>query len=199
MALKLRQRAFLLFLYLLWSPSVAFVSVLVPSLPSKQRSGQLLAAKNTDVSSTLFRAASQRSVPSSELLPLLEKLDKEHTSTSTPIPRALVEGTYELIYSSAVANLPLGLGSILDGYLPNKEIINFDLKGGLLSLRVETLPFLPSIDIEGENLTYDDATSNLVYTVKGKNKSSAWTVLYADETLLAAKSSVTGLNVIKKL
>lgn len=148
------------------------------------------------ISNTLSEAASQRSVPSSKLLPLLEELESEPDRRA--IPRNLVEGTFELIYSSAVANLPL-IGSILDGYLPNKEIIVFDLENGKLSLTVETLPMIPSIDIEGEGLTYDEATSTLEYTVTGKSVSSQWAILYADETLLAAKSSVTGLNVIKRI
>ena len=110
----------------------------------------------------------------------------------------MVNGSFELIYSSAVAKLPV-VGAWWDGYLPNREIIKFDLENGELRLCVETFPFVPTIDIIGENLIYDEITASLEYTVKGKTKASNWDILYADQDVIAAKSSVTGLNVIRRL
>jgi hypothetical protein len=81
-----------------------------------------------------------------------------------------VNGSFELIFSSAVAQLPI-VGNILDGYLPNKETIVFDFDAGVMSLTAETLPFLPKVDIIGEGL--DGATqATLSYIIQGKDKKS---------------------------
>lgn len=114
------------------------------------------------------------------------------------IPKAMVDGSFELVFSPAVANFPI-VGPWFDGYLPNKEIIKFDLENGELQLSVETFPFLPPIDIVGEKLSYDEITASLMYTVKGKDKTSQWDILYAEQGALTAKSSVTGLNVIRRI
>mmetsp|Transcript_22366 Transcript_22366/g.26944 ORF Transcript_22366/g.26944 Transcript_22366/m.26944 type:complete len:106 (+) Transcript_22366:1-318(+) len=104
--------------------------------------------------------------------------------------------------------LPL-VGNLLNGYMPNREIITFDFakEKQQMSLIVETLPFLPTIDIYGDDLQWDEATSTIEYTVRRKhnnsstesNKKSTWKILYADQDIVAAKSSVTGLNVIRRI
>ena len=67
-----------------------------------------------------------------------------------------------------------------------------------MSLIVQTLPFVPSIDIFGDNLIWKEEGA-LEYTVRGKDSASRWDILYADESVCAAKSSVTGFNVIKRI
>jgi hypothetical protein len=112
-----------------------------------------------------------------------------------------VAGTFELIFSSAVAQLPV-VGSWLDGYLPNKETIQFDFEKGKMTLNVDTLPFLPTLTIVGEDLTWQEdesSSSTLSYKIQGKDKTSYWKILYADETVVVGKSSVTGLNVIRRI
>ena len=42
---------------------------------------------------------------------------------------------WELIFSSAAAKLPL-----LDGYMPNREVLTWDLERSRLELEIETLP-----------------------------------------------------------
>ena len=121
----------------------------------------------------------------------------DENPSSVKVEQKFVSGTFDLIFSSAVADLPI-IGGLLDGYLPNRETIIFDFDAGIMSLEVEILPFLPTIDILGENLSWDESLSTLSYNIKGKSSTSQWNILYSDEEVLAAKSSVTGLNVIKK-
>ena len=110
-----------------------------------------------------------------------------------------VTGRFDLIFSSSVASLPI-IGPILNGYLPNREVINFDFDNKLMHLKVETFPpFLPPFNIYGTNLNWDSNDTTISYTIKGKDKATEWKILYADESIVAAKSSVTGFNVIQRL
>lgn len=105
--------------------------------------------------------------------------NKLQQNVISDIPKELVGGTFELIYSSVVANLPV-VGSWWGGYLPNRETIQFDLERGELRLCVETFDFLANIDIVGGNLTYDESSALLEYTVQGRSSASSWSILYAD-------------------
>ena len=107
-------------------------------------------------------------------------------------------GRFELVFSSGVANLPL-VGRILNGYLPNNEIVEFNPEEGFMTLDVETLPFLPTISIKGNELQWNQESAVLSYVIEGKDKRSEWKVLYAEDSMVAAKSSVTGLNIIKRI
>jgi hypothetical protein len=149
------------------------------------------------VRETLKACVLDRSVGSEALVQLLESLERRSIDFER-ISQGYVNGTFELIFSSAVAQLPI-VGNMLDGYLPNKETIVFDFDAGVMSLTVETLPFLPKIDIIGEGLDWDTQATTLSYIIQGKDKKSQWKILYADESIVAGKSSVTGLNVIRRL
>jgi hypothetical protein len=169
---------------------------------------------NNTIKEILFQCALEQSIPAQQVIETLESLD---TTTSTnnddndnSMSRMMVlshqqdyvAGTFELIFSSAVAQLPV-VGSWLDGYLPNKETIQFDFEQGKMTLNVETLPFLPPLTIVGEDLTWQKeeglSSSTLSYKIQGKDTTSYWKILYADETVVAGKSSVTGLNVIRRI
>ena len=67
-----------------------------------------------------------------------------------------------------------------------------------MRLAIETLPFLPQLDVLGKGLRYDEASSTLTYRVKEKPESS-WRVFYADDGLFAADSSKTGLCLVRRL
>mmetsp|Transcript_122349 Transcript_122349/g.307681 ORF Transcript_122349/g.307681 Transcript_122349/m.307681 type:complete len:177 (-) Transcript_122349:122-652(-) len=109
--------------------------------------------------------------------------------------RGDVEGTHELVFSSALAGVPL-----LEGYMPTREVMSFSFgTGGLMQLEVETLPFLPSIQIVGEDCTFNDHTATISYRIRGKSETSTWRVVYADGEVLAAVSSVTGLNIARRV
>lgn len=150
-----------------------------------------------DYQDTLKKCAFNRSVSSQSVIQKLQQLDE----SADPLGFSLQEdisGCFELIFSSAVATLPF-VGSMLDGYLPNRELINFDFEAKTMSLEVETFPLIPAISITGEDLKFDNSSGVLSYRVKGKDKTSEWKILYADSTIVAAKSSVTGFNVIRRI
>ncbi len=150
------------------------------------------------VSDILQKCAKDRSAKALDVISILENLEKKDTFQGNDLAVA-IDGKFELIFSSAVANIPL-IGNMLGGYMPNREIITFDLENKKMSLVVELLPFLPPINVHGDSLVLnDDAT--LEYTVRGKEGKppSQWKILYADDDTVAARSSVTGLNVIRRL
>ena len=112
-----------------------------------------------------------------------------------PATAADLAGTWELVFSSAAAKIPL-----LDGYMPNRELLTWDLKAARLELEIETLPMLPKVRVVGESLAWDEATQTLTYTV-GSKPTSEWKLLFFDASdgVIAARSSVTGLNLIRRL
>jgi hypothetical protein len=172
--------------------------ILAPRI--RLRQSNLLAASDADgdendTARLLRQCASERSVDAAKIICALVRLEQ---LPSPSIPADAITGVFELIFSSAVADLPL-VGGLLGGYLPNREIITFDLANTEMTLKVETLPFLPTIDICGKNLVWNAEEATLEYTIQGKESASRWKVLFADEYVVAARSSVTGLNVIQRL
>lgn len=153
---------------------------------------------NTLIEKTIIeKCAVEKSIPPEDIISLLKRLEKDRQKGfGEKIEKENVEGEFELIFSSAVADLPF-VGVLLKGYMPNKELITFDFAEKQMSLIVQTLPFVPSIDIFGDNLTWKEEGA-LEYTVRGKDSASRWDILYADDSICAAKSSVTGFNVIKR-
>lgn len=144
----------------------------------------------------LSECIATRSTSADQVIQELQKLD--NLTDPPKIAQSNVVGKFELVFSSGVANLPL-VGKILNGYLPNREIIEFNPEEGFMTLDVETLPFLPIISIKGSNLQWNQESAVLSYIIEGKDKRSEWKVLYADDAMVAAKSSVTGLNIIKRI
>ena len=129
---------------------------------------------------------------------LLESLEEQQPPPS--VPKEFLEGTFELVFSSAVKELPF-VGMFYDGYMPSKEIMNFNFTAGEMTLTVETLPLMPQIDIVGDKLTWDPEKATLSYIIEGREEMppSTWQILYASEHVLAARSSVTGLNVVRRI
>jgi len=158
-----------------------------------------------EVSSLLQKCAFDKTARAVDIIHILQELHQ----SCTPIILcsdllSSLNGSFELTFSSAVFNLPF-LGPISGGYMPNKEIITFDFqKENKMSLEVEILPFLPTININGDSLVLNQTSNEspyLDYVVRGKEDRppSQWKILYADEEIVAAKSSVTGFNVIKRV
>lgn len=155
------------------------------------------------IENVIRECATQRSVDASVVISTLEKLENTCSNNNpfnNSVDENVIGGKFELIFSSAVANLPV-LGSVFGGYMPNKEIITFDLEEKQMSLIVELLPFLPTIDIFGDSLQFNKETGIIEYTIRGKEEQppSKWDILYADNNVVAARSSVTGLNVIRRV
>ena len=137
---------------------------------------------------TVTRCARDRSTGSEETIKALDILRAERPRPPT---RDSFGGTWELVWNDKIAKVPL-----INGYMPNKEVLTWDLERGVLDLTVETLPLVPSIKIRGENLTYADGV--LTYTVGGKAPST-WDVFHADGDVVCAVSSATGVNVIRRI
>ena len=155
------------------------------------------------IENVIRECATQRSVDASVVISTLEKIENTCSNNNpfnNSVDENVIGGKFELIFSSAVANLPI-LGSVFGGYMPNKEIITFDLEEKQMSLIVELLPFLPTIDIFGDSLQFNKETGIIEYTIRGKEEQppSKWHILYADNNVVAARSSVTGLNVIRRV
>ena len=85
--------------------------------------------------------------------------------------------------------------------MPTRETMDWDLEAGEMRLAIETLPFLPTIDVKGTGLAFDAETATFRYQitktetgpdgeqVEVKKPESTWRVLYADDALFAADSS----------
>ena len=97
----------------------------------------------------LTRCALQRSSPAEDVQSTLEEL--ERTQSTEPAAVSDFDGRWELVWSSAATKLPL-----LNGYMPNRELLSWDLQAAQLRLKIETLPFLPKISIVGQGLAFDE-------------------------------------------
>ena len=160
--------------------------------PSRRRISTSLAAVNSDAVersiACINACARDRSAKPDDVVAALAVLRAERPRPPT---RDSFGGTWELVWNDKIAKVPL-----INGYMPNKEVLTWDLERGELDLRVETLPFLPEIKIRGENLTYADGV--LTYTV-GDKAPSTWDVFHADGDVVCAVSSATGVNVIRRI
>ena len=184
----------LLLLYVLVSIAV-LGSSLRPSSLKPHRWSTATSAALTDQNdavamaiATVTRCAIDRSAAPQEMQ---EALDILRAERPRPPSRDSFGGKWELVWNDKIANVPL-----INGYMPNKEVLTWDLERGVLDLRVETLPLLPEIKIRGENLTYADGV--LTYTV-GDKAPSTWDVFHADGDVVCAVSSATGVNVIRRI
>ena len=165
--------------------------LLAPSLNARRRG--ISAALGTgdgvsDAIDLINQCANDRSAKPDDVVAALEVLRAERPRPPT---RESFGGTWELIWNDKLAKVP-----VVNGYMPNRETLVWDLDGRALDLRVETLPFLPEIKIRGENLTYSDGV--LKYTV-GDKPPSTWDVFHAADGVVCAASSATGLNVIRRI
>ena len=160
--------------------------------PSRRRLSTALAAVNSDAVDTAIacinQCANDRSQKPDDVVAALAVLRAERPRPPT---RGSFAGTWELIWNDKLAKVP-----VVNGYMPNRETLVWDLDAGVLDLRVETLPFLPEIKIRGENLTYEDGM--LTYNV-GDKTPSTWDVFHADGEVVCAVSSATGVNVIRRI
>ena len=181
-------------LYVLLSIVVLGSSLRPSSLKPHRRSTAASAALDDESDAvamavrTVTRCARDRSAAPEDILKALDILRAERPRPPT---RDSFGGKWELVWNDKIAKVPL-----INGYMPNKEVLTWDLERGVLDLRVETLPLVPSIKIRGENLTYEDGV--LTYTV-GDKPPSTWDVFHADEDVVCAVSSSTGVNVIRRI
>ena len=182
---------------MLLKPWLLLSTVLLPGCtcllaPSRRRLSTALAAVDSDAVGTAIacinQCANDRSQKPDDVVAALAVLRAERPRPPT---RESFGGVWELVWNDKIAKVPL-----INGYMPNKEVLTWDLERGELDLRVETLPFLPEIKIRGENLVYADGV--LSYTV-GNKAPSTWDVFHAEDGVVCAESSATGLNVIRRI
>ena len=172
-------------------------SVLLPGCtsllaPSRRRITTALAADSDAVERSIAcinQCANDRSQKPDDVVAALAVLRAERPRPPT---RESFGGVWELVWNDKLAKVP-----VVNGYMPNRETLVWDLDGGVLDLRVETLPLLPEIKIRGENLTYED-DGVLSYNV-GDKPPSTWDVFHAADGVVCAESSATGLNVIRRI
>ena len=172
-------------------------SVLLPGCtcllaPSRRRISTALAAVSDAVDTAIAcinGCARDRSAKPDDVVAALAVLRAERPRPPT---RESFGGTWELVWNDKLAKVP-----VVNGYMPNRETLIWDLDAGVLDLRVETLPLLPEIKIRGENLTYADGV--LSYNVGGDKPPSTWDVFHAADGVVCAESSATGLNVIRRI
>ena len=177
----------------LWLGSLASVSLaLQPRHVAPHRCASARAALSGDPATVLVGCAS-RAPPAAAVLVALK--EAACTQLSEPAAAADVAGEWELIFTSAAAKLPF-----IDGYMPNRETLRWDLAAGRLQLEIETFGPLPPIRMVGEALTFDEGAQVLRYVV-GEKPPSEWRIFFLDRAsgVIAAESSVTGLNVIRRL
>jgi hypothetical protein len=160
--------------------------------PSRRRITSLAAVNSDAVERSIAcinACARDRSQKPDDVVAALAVLRAERPRPPT---RDSFGGTWELVWNDKLAKVP-----VINGYMPNRETLVWDLDAGVLDLRFETLPFLPEIKIRGENLTYED-DGVLNYNV-GDKPSSTWDVFHAAAGVVCAESSATGLNVIRRI
>ena len=143
----------------------------------------------SDAMDVINKCARDRSQKPDDVVAALAVLRAERPRPPT---RDSFGGTWELVWNDKLAKVP-----VVNGYMPNRETLIWDLDAGVLDLRVETLPLLPEIKIRGENLTYADGV--LSYNVGGDKPPSTWDVFHAADGVVCAESSATGLNVIRRI
>ena len=166
--------------------------LLAPSLNARRRG--IIAASGTgddilDAINLINKCARDRSAKPDDVVAALAVLRAERPRPPT---RESFGGVWELVWNDKLAKVP-----VVNGYMPNRETLVWDLDGRVLDLRVETLPFLPEVEIRGENLSYDGG-GVLKYTV-GDKPPSTWDVFHSADGVVCAESSATGLNVIRRI
>ena len=165
--------------------------LLAPSLNTPRRGISAASSTGDDASDAIAcinACARDRSAKPDDVVAALAVLRAERPRPPT---RDSFGGTWELVWNDKLAKVP-----VVNGYMPNRETLTWDLDGRVLDLRVETLPLLPEIKIRGENLTYEDGL--LDYNV-GDKPPSTWDVFHAADGVVCAESSATGLNVIRRI
>jgi hypothetical protein len=163
----------------------------VLTLQARVQNEAQYAAESEAAAALVLQCAKTRDVPASQVVAALEQLER---APCTTVCEEDLGGRHELIFSSAIAKVPL-----VKGYMPNTEIITFDFQEKRLTLLIETLPFLPQITVIGDDLRFDPSDNTATYRTGNKDKKSVWQFFHCDglEGVVAARSSVTGLNIIR--
>jgi len=120
-----------------------------------------------------------------------------------------LQGSWEFVFSSAIADVPLIGKNLFQGYfVPMLEIIHFDFPQQTMGMEVQFLPVrnFPTYTLKASNLKFDAEKAEVSYQMDAKKKeqdvtsSSIWKILYADGHVLAADCSERlGMVVLRRI
>ena len=173
------------------------------SRPGRDRT---LPADLADAQATLERCAASEDVAPEAVRASVALLEDALEDGSATKPEAsLVDGTWYLAYTSSLETLP-----VLEGYMPVDERIFIDFEGEGISLVTKVLPqFIgrnaPTFTIKpGDTFKWDADAATLTFNLSGSESGGvkpikSWKMLFASETTLVARSSGTGLNVLRRV
>lgn len=149
-----------------------------------------------------------RNVDPDHMIDLLENLSKVHDLQGPNHHQSYdwqkdLQGSFEFVFSSAIAEIPLVGKKLFRGYyLPMREIIHFDFPHQTMGMEVKLLPLpnFPTFTLQAHDLAWDPEEAEVTYQFDGKDNTSVWKILYADGHLLVANCSVhLGLVVLSRI
>ena len=201
--------------------TLAWVSTTIPSslafLPRNAGSFSPLATKSIAKSSTqhffksplvqeaLEQCVIDRDVDPDQMMDLLQNLLKVHNLRPNQSFDWYgdLQGSFEFVFSEAIADLPLVGKNLFKGYYhPMREIVHFDIPNQTMGMEVQFLPIpnFPTFTLWARDLKWDPEKAQLSYQMDGKDNTSVWKILYADGHVLVAECSVhLGLVVLRRI
>jgi len=173
---------------------------------SKSISTQLF-FKSPIVQEALEQCVFDRDVDPDQMIDLLENLLKVHELRPNQSFDWYgdLQGSWELVFSSAIANLPLVGKKLFQGYfVPMREIIHFDIPHHTMGMEVQFLPLdnFPTYTNWAYDLKWHPKKAELTYQMENNKDdlTSVWKILYADGHVLVADCSERlGLVVLRRI
>mmetsp|Transcript_48452 Transcript_48452/g.75662 ORF Transcript_48452/g.75662 Transcript_48452/m.75662 type:complete len:211 (-) Transcript_48452:495-1127(-) len=113
-----------------------------------------------DASSVVTKALSKQ-VDGKEVLAALESLEASAAEQESQVSADDLQGKFQLVFSESLLTNPM-----FKGYMPVKEIVQYDIAGNELKLEnyvLPMLPFVPPVKISCET-SWDTETSTLTYS-----------------------------------
>mmetsp|Transcript_37795 Transcript_37795/g.52483 ORF Transcript_37795/g.52483 Transcript_37795/m.52483 type:complete len:209 (+) Transcript_37795:132-758(+) len=143
--------------------------------------------------------ALKRKGDAKEVIKAMENLEEMHNEVIVPFE---FNGRWELVFSSSIANVPF-----LNGFMPVKEIVTFSKvnePGGFIRLDTDVLGIMSFSRLPGDVLEWDGAKEKLSFNLRSKDGEApssvkSWTFFHAEGDVLAARSSGTGLNLLRRV
>eukprot|EP00232_Nephroselmis_pyriformis_P022554 CAMPEP_0182855724 /NCGR_PEP_ID=MMETSP0034_2-20130328/2017_1 /TAXON_ID=156128 /ORGANISM="Nephroselmis pyriformis, Strain CCMP717" /LENGTH=203 /DNA_ID=CAMNT_0024986729 /DNA_START=1 /DNA_END=612 /DNA_ORIENTATION=- len=132
---------------------------------------------------------------------VIAALDAMQEAAGQPVDKSLIEGKWELVFSSSIGKVPL-----VKGYMPVQEIITFEGLGaenGFIRLDTDVLFGLTMSMYPGDVFNWDAERAELEFNFRKREGGEpsalkSWAFFYGDGEVLAARSSGTGLNVLRR-
>lgn len=161
--------------------------------------------KSPLVQEALEQCVMDRNVDPDQMIDLLKNLLKVHDLRPNQSFDWYgdLQGSFELVFSSSIAEIPLVGKNVFHGYfVPMREIVHFDFPNHTMGMEVKFLPLpnFPTFTFWGHNLEWNPEEAQVTYQMDGKDNTSVWKILYADGHVLVAECSVhLGLVVLRRI